>query len=428
MTFLKSSVTTALLGLAIGSQACGGTSTSDAGTAGSGSGTTGRGTGATNGGGSGNRGSSSNTTNAPNSGGPKFTGSGTAYLPLTPGCGPETATQCAGTCEKQAAADPGAIIRAPATLCFSGPEDPTPDDPLATIEQVLEVIGGKRVAHLRVTFDPAFVDNTYGANACCGWPEAETTTDPAPPAGMMNPPGSMNPPAGMEPPGGMNTDPMGMPKAPKPHDKGGHTFDDLVGSDHVELLLTDGSGNTVMDVDLDYITADSGTSCGYRALGVKGGDGKVVTGSASAVLGAATSLDRNLNGCGYCYTTDSPATDGSYTPNPDTPAWDYRVVYEVWLDLAAFGSAGFGQAYITNVHASPSKLDTNTVEVTATPCPGDWDTPMAGACPQNYTVYLQSEGKSSCVPIPFSNYPNMEPCPAGYELDAESEGKYCVPS
>jgi hypothetical protein len=217
-------------------------------------------------------------------------------------------------------------------------------------------------------------------------------------------------------------------KMPKPHGKGGHTFDDLVGSDHLELLLTDGAGNTVMDFKIDYITADTSTSCGYHDLGVKGGEGKVVTGNASAVLGAATSIDRNLNGCGYCLTTDSPATDENYTPNADAPAWDYRVVYEVWLDLDAFGSAGFGQAYIENVHASPSKLDNNTVEVTASPCPTDWDTPMGdGSCPPNYTVYVQSEGKSACVPIPFSNYPNMKPCPDGYQLDAATEGKYCVP-
>jgi hypothetical protein len=412
MTFTKSSITLAVLGLAIGSQACGGESTDAGGNAGAGAGKStgagGGGHGASSGGGN-----SGNSSNGSSTAGPQFTGHGTGYLPLTPGCGPETANSCTGTCEKQASTDPGAIIRAPATLCFGGEEDPTPEDPLATIEQVLEVINGKRVAHLRITFDPAFVDNTYGANACCGWPAADTTaTDPAPAGGMMNP------------------DPMGMmkpPKMPKPG-KGGHTFDDLVGSDHVELLLTDGTGNTVMDFKVDYITADSSSSCGYRALGVKGGEGKVVSGDASAVLGAATSIDRNLNGCGYCYTTDSPATDSSYTPNADAPAWDYRVVYEVWIDLDAFGSAGFGQAYITNVHASPSKLENNTVEVIATPCPADWDTPMGGSCPQNYTVYIQSEGKSSCVPIPFSNYPNMAPCPAGYKLDAATEGKYCVPS
>lgn len=410
MTFRQSSVAAAILMFAAGSTACGGTSESGGDTGGSSAsgGNTGSGGSAARGN-SGGSGGSANGSNGSATGGPQFTGHGTGYQPLTPGCGPDTASQCTGTCESHASSDPGSVIRPPATLCFSGPEDPTPEDPLATIEQVVEVIGGKRIVHLRITFDPAFVDNTYGANACCGWPVADTTTDPAP--GMMMP-GMMQP---------------GMMPKPKPG-KGGHTFDDLVGSDHVELLLTDGAGNTVMDFKIDYITADTSSSCGYRDLGVKGGEGKVITGNASAVLGAATSIDRNLNGCGYCYTTDSPATDENYTPNPDAPAWDYRVVYEVWLDLDAFGSAGFGQAYIENVHASPSKLENNTVEVTASPCPTDWDTPMGeGSCPPNYTVYLQSEGKSACVPIPFANYPNMKPCPDGYQLDAATEGKYCVP-
>jgi hypothetical protein len=385
------------------SAACGGSS-SDGG--GANTGATGPGaTGGTNGQGSGGSSSGSsgtggNRTNPTSTTGPKFTGTGTGYVPLTPGCGPSTAFECTGTCEATAAADPSTIIRPPATLCFGGAEDPTPENPLATIEQVIENIGGKRMIHLRVTFDPSFVDNTYGANACCGWPEVEQTSDM--PTGMM--PGKM----------------------PKPG-KGGHTFGDLVGSDHVELLLTDGMGNTVMDFKVDYISEAADSACGYRTLGVTGGEGKMILGDASAILGASTSFDRDLNGCGYCYTTDSPATDENYTPNPDTPAWDYRVVYEVWVDLDSFGSAGFGQAYINNVHASPSKLENNTVEVSATPCPTDWDTPMGDACPQNWTVYVQSEGKSSCVPIPFSNYPDMKPCPEGYQLDAATEGKYCTP-
>jgi hypothetical protein len=390
--------------------ACGGASSAE-GSGGSAGSANGTGAAASSSGGSGGVNGSANGSATT---GPRFQGSGTGYLPLTPGCGPDTANQCAGTCEAHAVFDPGSVIRAPATLCFGGSADPTPDDPLATIEQVIEVVGGKRIVHLRITFDPAFVDNTYGANACCGWPGTDgstsTDTSAAPPPGMMS---GMMP--GMAP---------GMMPGMKPG-KGGHTFDDLVGSDHVELLLTDAAGNTIMDFDVDYISQNSG-SCGYGTLGVSGAEGKVIKGNAAAVLGVATSLDRNLNGCGYCYTTDSPATDASYTPNPATPAWDYRVVYEVWLDLDAFGSAGFGQAYITNVHASPSKLSSNTVEVTASPCPADWDTPGA-SCPQNYTVYVESEGKSSCVPIPFSNYPNMQPCPDGYELDTATEGKYCVP-
>ncbi|HTQ03085.1 MAG TPA: hypothetical protein VMI54_04485 [Polyangiaceae bacterium] len=407
----------ALILLALTQAGCGGASRpGEGGTASKGGGAT-SGSGAADGAGAAASGGGAATGSGGSAGGwnssspgPHFPGSGTAYEPLTPGCGPESASECTGSCEAHTTPDPNSVIRAPATLCFSGDADPTPEDPLATIEQVIETLDGIRMVHLRVTFDPAFVDNTYGANASSGWGTSTASSQPAAP-GAMPAPGMM--------PGMM----AGMMMPPK---RGGHTFDDLVGSDHVELLLADGSGNTVMDFDIDYISADSSSTCGYRTLGVTGAEGKVIQGDASDVLGAATSLDRNLNGCGYCYTTDSPATDDAYTPNPATPAWDYRVVYEVWLALDAFGSAGFGQAYINDVHASPSKLDSDTVTVEPAPCPGGSDTPM-GSCPANYTVYVETEGKSACVPIPFANYPNMAPCPSGYHLDTASEGKYCIP-
>ena len=337
-----------------------------------------------------NKGSGSSTTTT----GPQYPGSGSGFRPLIPGCGPDTADDCTGECEASGGDPSATIVRPPATLCFEGPEDPTPDDPIAVIEQVVETIGGKSYVHLRVTFDPTFVDNTYGVNACCGWEK--------------------------------------------------HTFRDLVGSDHLQLLLTNGDAATVMEIKLDYISEAPAAPCGHDALGVSGGEGKVVLGDPAAVIAAATSIDRNLNGCGYCETLDSPATDEAYTANMDTPLWDYRVVYEVWLDLGAFGSSGFGQAYITNVHASPSKLMTNTVEVIPTPCPPEWDEPYCppdtsqeggncfppgdGECPVNEQLYLSSEGMSLCTPIPFANYPDMAPCPEGYELDVASEGKYCLPA
>ena len=197
------------------------------------------------------------------------------------------------------------------------------------------------------------------------------------------------------------------------------------------------------------------------------------------MLATSTSLDRNLNGCGYCKsaacassgdcTIDSPTTDSMYTPNPLTPNWDYRVVYEAWIDLNAFGSAGFGQAYITYTHSSPGKK-VDTINVVPTPCPPTWDTPYCppsaqgtgfcgstgtggsggggaggaggvggtsgsggtggttgGACPPNYQLYLATEGAATCTPIPFANYPDHGACPAGYMLDTATEGQYCVP-
>lgn len=372
------------------------------------------GTGGTTSTGSGGTGGSSGTASGV-VGPPLFGGSGSAGTgadaPLTTGCGPDTSSECGGVCERTGGGT-STIVRPPVTLCFSGgAEDPTPANPTAVIEQVIETINGVAMVHLRITFDPSFVDNTYGVNASSGWTK---TADPTMMGGMMM--------------GGKG--------------KSGHTFADLVGSDHVELLLTDGSGGTVMDFKIDYVSVSADAPCGYGTLGVNGGEGKVITGDASAVIKVATSIDRDLNGCGYCYTEDSPATDDAYTPNPETPNWDYRVVYEVWLALDAFGSAGFGQAYIQNVHASPSKLANNTVEVSASPCPPGWDTPFCppellqsdgscqgdtGECQANYELYVSSEGQHICAPIPFANYPGMTPCPAGYELDAATEGRYCLP-
>jgi hypothetical protein len=192
----------------------------------------------------------------------------------------------------------------------------------------------------------------------------------------------------------------------------------------------------------------------------------MLTGDAKYVLAATTSLDRDLNGCGYCKsaacggdcTVDSPATDAAYTPNAAAPAWDYRVIYEVWLDAAVFGGKGFGGASITFVHASPSKASSNTVSVTPRPCGGCPEgtvaltsegavcvpVPKDGVCPAGYTAYLTSEG-ASCLPTPhdgtcpggFAYYlmsegasclptPTSGTCPSGFHLDPTSEGTRCI--
>lgn len=390
---------------------------------------------------------------------PPFAGLGDGWRPLTTGCGPDTANQCGGTCEASSSGSDAAVIRPPALLCFGadatqGSVDPTSDTPAAIIEQVIETKDGVSYIHIRVTFDPAFADNTYGANASPEW--YATKTDG---------------------------------KAGK-----GHTFiSDLTGSDHVELLLTDAKSETVMDFKVDYVTSltDSGkagpvkpgpgtaaggsasttavattstSGCSFGTLGVLGGDGGMITGDSSAILAAATSISRNVGGCGYCSnaacsadskgtgdgdcTVNSPVTDASYTANALTPNFNYDVVYEVWVRLDAFGEAGFGQAYITKIHASPSKLASNTLYVVPQACPPTWNacpdgncgwqgsggaggTPGTGGngpCGTNYQVYITTEGASECTPIPFAGYPGFGACPEGYTLDIPSEGKYCVKS
>ncbi|HYQ15575.1 MAG TPA: hypothetical protein VEQ58_07455 [Polyangiaceae bacterium] len=327
--------------------------------------------------------------------GPHFGGGGPSSRPLTTGCGPDTAAQCGGTCE-MSGGQPVTVLAPPATICYAGEGDLTPDDPTGVIEQVIETIGGKTYLHLRVTFDPRFVDNTYGENASSGWLNRQKA---GPMGGMPN--GKMGGKAG--PMGGMG----GM---------AAHTFNDLVGSDHVELVLVDSKGNTVLDFDVDYVSEDANAPCGYGTLGVKGGEGKMIKGDAAAVVAVATSIDRNLNGCGYCLTTDSPATDDNFAIDPSAPNWDYRVIYEVWVDFSYFKGLGFGGAYIPTVHASPSMASTNTVEVEPNPCPPDWDTPY---CPPS----VIEEG-GNC----FDSPPSDGTCPEGTVPDIKNEGQSCVPA
>jgi hypothetical protein len=237
------------------------------------------------------------------------------------------------------------------------------------------------LVHVRLTMNPDFVDNTYGANAI-GW--GDTSSPPAP---MMGPMGPMAPKP---------------PKQPGPG-KGGHTFRDLVGSDHAEFKLFDASGALRVQFDLDYISEDPNAPSGYATLGVSGGEGKMLLGSAGDIVAASTSLDRDLNACMLgSYLVDSPETDENYTPTLQAKAWDYRVVYDVWVKQSAFGSSGFGKGVVDFVHASPSKSGNNTVDVTPGACPPAWpycESPAGCACQEGPDTYCAPacEGEG-CAP------------------------------
>jgi hypothetical protein len=388
---LRPSHATIALPVLIAALACGSSTDSPGGAPASSSGdggpTASSGGGSTSGGGgaSGNGNGEAGTPSG-SSGSSGFPGSGTGFAgdPLPPGLGPETSDAC----PTPPPIDTPTEVIGSATTCFYG-DTPDPSVPAATIEQIIEVVNGRRMVHIRITFNPTFVDNSYGENAV-GWGTPEM-------AGMM-------------------------PGRPKPG-KGGHTFKDLLGSDHIELELFNGDQTVSFHADVDYISEDPSSPCGYGTLGVTGGEGKMLVGSETAVLGVATSLDRDLNGCGYCLPESSPATDASYTPNPDAPKWDYRVVYELWIDAEVFGASGFGYAVIREVHASPSKIPgTNTVTVTPSPCPPGWDTPYCVPGPAGEGRECGSgTGGSGNVPDAGGV------CPPGTVPDLASEGKFCVP-
>jgi hypothetical protein len=325
----------------------------------------------------------------PGSPGTVFPGGGpSGSAPLAPGCTPASANECptaSGACATSATSNPTGTTTG--SVCFYGPISTTtitiPAPLAATIEYLKETAGGQEYYRFRITFDPSFVDNTYGTNAI-GWVQK------------------------------------------------GHTFKDLVGSDHAELSLFDATPALVSQFDIDYITASATGMCGYAALGVSGGEGKMLIGDSKYILASTTSLNRNLNGCGYCTsdacggdcTVNSPATDAMYTPHPAAPRWDFRVVYEVWVDAAVFAGKGFGGASISFVHASPSKASSNTVTVTPRPCGGD-------GCPEGTRRSETSEGpKCVCpngnVPIESSEGWKCDACPAGTQQSQTSEGPKCV--
>jgi hypothetical protein len=271
------------------------------------------------------------------------------FVPTFPGAGTGNASDpLVGGMLCDYVAHDGEKGATPVTQCFFGPGQTTP---AATLEQVLECVDGKDSIHLRLTFDPSFVDNTYGTGAI-GWPA------------------------------------RGKKEMMAPVENGKHhSFNDLLESDHAELKLTNAAGEVVSHFALDYVSEAAGSPSGYASLGVSGGEGEVIVGEASDVVAYSTSIDENLNERGYgSYTVDSPATDASYAVNADAPEWDYRVVYEVWVDIDVMGTTGFGDAFIEFVHASPSKADSNTIVVEPGPCPPCpdpykcWDVPPGDPC------------------------------------------------
>jgi len=199
-------------------------------------------------------------------------------------------------------------------LCFESPTKPTIVNAVTTWD--IDQVNGTLT--LRTTFAKTFVDNTYGSGQI-GWPN-------------------------------------------------GHTFSNLTGSDKLQLALFDANGAKKLDFKMDYLTSSSTVPSGYKTLGVSGGEGGMILGSAANILNVKTSLSENFNSFGYVLTTNSPATNANYTPTAAQPNWIYEVWYEATVNLSVFGAAGFGFPDIVEVHASPSKTGNNTEPVDSFHC------------------------------------------------------------
>ena len=136
---------------------------------------------------------------------------------------------------------------------------------------------------------------------------------------------------------------------------GGHTFGNLTGSDQATWSFRNANGVEVLAFAEDYISASGAFPSGYGTLGVLGGDGDMILGNAAHVLAVNTSLTDNLNKQPFLgnlaqYTVNSPSL-----ADPNSPLWEYRMVYTVVVSKDAFGPTGFGSVMIADQHNSPTK-------------------------------------------------------------------------
>ena len=214
---------------------------------------------------------------------------------------------------------------------------------------------------IRTTLSRTFTDNTYGSNTI-GWP-------------------------------------------------GSHKFNDMRDKDWLQIALYDANNVKKMEFKIDYFSTTTVTPqspSGFKSLGVTGGQGSMILGNSSDVVAAVTSMDKNLNTNGptYYLTSNSPATNASYTPNPSFPNWIYYVWYEVTVNLSAFGTAGFGTVDIDKVRSDPSKTGNNYELVNEVPCTSSIpNRPASGI--RNVIVDLESETQLTMYPNPASEELNI---------------------
>ena len=147
------------------------------------------------------------------------------------------------------------------------------------------------------------------------------------------------------------------------------SFNNLVGSDKAQFQFADSKGNVVLDFYVDYISASSTFPSGYGSLGVNGGEGKMVVGSATNVLSATTSLSENLKKSQFQtgYLVNSPSETVPLSGVSVPAGWDYNNSYTVVVSKKAFGTNGFGRVSIPAVHDSPPKIGSSNL-ITPTNC------------------------------------------------------------
>jgi hypothetical protein len=157
---------------------------------------------------------------------------------------------------------------------------------------------------------------------------------------------------------------------------GGHTFGNLTGSDKAGIQIRNNSGIVKLSFEMDYLSAKTGTPSGYASLGVTGGDGDMLVGTATGIS-VTTSLANNLNETGYCVAgnctvagtnllVNSPPTDPAHQTyvfaDPGAHGlWDFHNTYYARISPSNPALAGFDpgtwivEPNVTALHNSPDK-------------------------------------------------------------------------
>lgn len=153
---------------------------------------------------------------------------------------------------------------------------------------------------------------------------------------------------------------------------GGHTFNDLLGSDKGVFKISDTNGNLLIDLTIDYIDKDGKDSSGNDifASEAKFKAPKAPKGSPKPPKPTidpsqfGTSLDYNFNTLGHVLTVDSPLADSNYNLlDPQYAGWIFESVYEFTI-AATFLAGATDLVFDINAHNSPNK------GMRATPIPG----------------------------------------------------------
>jgi hypothetical protein len=210
----------------------------------------------------------------------------------------------------------------------------------------------------------------------------------------------------------------------------GHKFSDLTGSDKAGFQLKDPDGIVRLSFNIDYLSTwqstaqgKTNTPSGYASLGVFGGDGSMVLGTAfvgnttQVGIFGDTSLARNLNNVNIPglfnsahvqqfgsvnVLINSPPTNAAHTTyaitDPTLAGWDFHDTYFATVTKAKLNSIGFFydtsnaanpmnwiiQPNLTALHNSPAK-----------PCP-----PASGVCADSV---IKRETKDKQVKITIKN-------------------------